>query len=153
MEIWKAINGYQGLYEISNYGRVKALAKVIQRETKQGLNHYYKEQKILTGTIDGKGYYHVRLTKNKVKTLFKIHNLVVTHFMRQLEENEVIHHIDFNKQNNNISNLTILDKFYHIKMHNLSKKKGVFYMPERKAKRPFICIETRTIVFISSSSS
>lgn len=35
MEIWKAINGYQGLYEISNYGRVKALAKVIQRETKR----------------------------------------------------------------------------------------------------------------------
>lgn len=66
MEIWKDIEGYEGLYQISNYGRVKRLArayKVYNKLTNKE-NIKYLEEKIIKGTIN-KGYNRICLTKNK----------------------------------------------------------------------------------------
>ena len=71
---------------------------------------YIHKEKILTGTIDGQGYIHVRLIcpwNGKIK-LYKVHRLVAMHFYEDWNDSLVIHHIDHNKQNNHLDNLLAL---------------------------------------------
>lgn len=109
MEIWKDIKKYEGLYQISNLGRVKRL----KREY-----HYYNhltkrdnirivDEKILKGTIN-KGYNRICLTKDGIEKNYFVHRLVIENFVREVKDNENIDHIDCNKLNNNINNLEIV---------------------------------------------
>ena len=88
-EIWKDIEGYEGLYKISNYGEVWS-------ERKQGL---LKKGKCATG------YYSVSLYKNKKQKQYTIHRLVAINFIKNPFEKPCINHIDENKKNNHYSNL------------------------------------------------
>jgi len=82
-ESWKNVKGFEGLYKISNKGRVKALTKVLKHVSKNGLvTLRVVKEKILKPNLDGRGYYHVRLSKNGKVTLFKIHDLVAIHWLR-----------------------------------------------------------------------
>ena len=88
MENWKAVNGYEGLYEVSDKGRVKGL----------------KRNRILKNIVDSLGYVRVSLCKeNKIKA-HKIHRLVAEHFLKP-SEYKVVNHIDGNKENNSVENL------------------------------------------------
>lgn len=60
-EIWKDIKGYEGLYQISNLGKVKSLARTTVRRG----NKYFLKEKILKPQLGGIGYYQVSLWKNK----------------------------------------------------------------------------------------
>ena len=97
-EIWKDIKGYEGLYQISNYGNLKSLPKLIF------INRYTKI-KILSDRIDGNGYKHVLLYKNKKSKSFKIHKLVTDHFIENKNNKKEINHKDGNKLNNYFQNL------------------------------------------------
>ena len=93
-EIWKPIKGYEGLYEISNLGRVKSLN--------------YKgtgKEKILKNTENSKGYLMVCLTKNGKQKLFKIHRLVAEAFIPNPENKPCIDHINTIKNDNRVENL------------------------------------------------
>ena len=88
MENWKAVNGYEGLYEVSDKGRVKGL----------------KRNRILKNIVDSLGYVRVSLCKeNKIKA-HKIHRLVAEHFLKP-SEYKIVNHIDGNKENNSVENL------------------------------------------------
>jgi hypothetical protein len=97
-EVWKPIEGYEGIYEISSFGRVKSF---------KGKKNIFG--KILKPGLDGNGYPIVSLCKNKKKKTGKIHQLVATAFLNYKYDrvNSVINHIDGNKTNNNLSNLEI----------------------------------------------
>ena len=115
-EIWKDIKGYEGLYQISNLGRVKRLKReysVYNHLTKQN-NIRIVDEKILKGAIN-KGYNRICLTKDKKETNHFVHRLVIENFVRELEENETIDHIDCNKLNNSIDNLEIVSVQENIK--------------------------------------
>ena len=109
MEIWKDIKGYESLYQVSNLGRVKRLKK--QYTLYNGLtkrnNIRTLEEKILKGTIN-KGYRRVVFTKNYEEKSFFVHRLVVENFIRPLQDNETIDHIDCDKLNNRLENLDIV---------------------------------------------
>jgi hypothetical protein len=91
MEEWKDIEGYEGLYQVSNHGRVKSFK--------------YGKEKILKGSITTKGYLQVYLHKdNKIKR-FNGHRLIAIHFIPNPDNKPQVNHIDGNKLNNNISNL------------------------------------------------
>lgn len=99
VEIWKDIEGYEGLYQVSNYGQVKSLAKTIIRKnnTKQTFS-----ERILKPFKDTKGYMNVKLFKT-----CKIHRLVALAFIpndNPTDKNQ-INHLDENKENNHVSNL------------------------------------------------
>lgn len=128
---WLPIIGYEGLYEISNLGRIKALRKVVQRQFKDKTIYAMRQQKILPGARDSIGYRHVRLIKNgKDAKLFKIHYLVAVHFLGYKQMKNVdIHHIDQNKQNNCADNLIILTRKQHRILH------GKLLREKRNAKR------------------
>ena len=85
MEIWKEIKDYEGLYWISNLGRVKSKRKTLQ-------------------SIDGK-YLKVGLSKNGIQKTKHIHRLVAETFIPNPYNKLQVNHKDENKKNNNANNL------------------------------------------------
>ena len=93
-EIWKDISGYEGLYQVSNCGRVKSL----------NYNHT-KTGKVLCEKHHKSNYVTVVLCKNGVNKNKSIHTLVATAFIENPNNYPCVNHIDGNKRNNNVSNL------------------------------------------------
>lgn len=88
-EIWKDIEGYEGLYQVSNLGRVKSKLR---------------KGRILK-PINTKKYYSVILCKNSTTKEIYVHRLVAYAFIPNPQNKPFINHIDGNKQNNYVENL------------------------------------------------
>lgn len=105
-EIWKPITEYEGLYEVSNLGRVRSLDRIVRHspgKTKQA------KGQIIKPINHNLGYLVVGLAnENKIIRKY-IHRLVGLHFLTQYSEGQVINHIDTNKRNNVVSNLEWCD--------------------------------------------
>lgn len=102
-EIWKDIEGYEGYYKVSNLGRVKSLPRVIYR-VKDGRKMTIKG-KIMTPTINSRGYYGVRLSIDGIGRTAKVHGLVANAFLDNPQNLVEINHKDGDKSNNHINNL------------------------------------------------
>jgi len=108
-EVWKDIEEYGGDYQISNYGRIKSFK---QR----------KEGKILSQNKNSAGYLCVGLCKNRKGEPKLIHDLLFETFNNyKLKENECIHHIDFNKLNNDLNNFQLMTISEHMSLHHKNK--------------------------------
>jgi hypothetical protein len=108
-EIWKPVRGYEGLYEVSNIGRVKSLPKPIRR-TK---STYITKPKILALPVHESGYYRLNLRKDgKTKTRY-VQNLVLEAFVSKRPRLQDADHIDKNIKNNRLSNLRWLPVLYN----------------------------------------
>lgn len=101
-EKWKDIKDFEGLYQVSNYGRVKSLSRKIK--TIKGYTITIKGR-ILKPTIDNTDYYAVSLWKQNIKVRPHIHRLVAEAFIPNLENKPQVNHIDGDKLNNNVRNL------------------------------------------------
>ena len=90
-EVWKWIEGFEELYQVSNMGRVKSFCEKIER--------------ILSPCPTKKGYYMVHLHKDGKKKNFGIHVLVARAFIPNPENKTTVNHIDGDKTNNRTDNL------------------------------------------------
>lgn len=135
-EIWKDIYfidkgivyDYRGLYQISNWGRVKSLARLKPNCNQTGFTGSYKlvEEKILKPNVFSNEYCNIRLQKNGTKKNFRIHRLVAIHFIPNSENKPEVNHKDGNKHNNIVSNLewcTAKENVRHSIQTNLTKRK------------------------------
>lgn len=105
MEIWKDIEGYEGLYLVSNKGRIKRLPQHMIRSNGAELKF---EERIMTKKDNGKGYHYVTLHKfssKKDKKNILVHRLVAIAFLQNPHNYKFINHIDGNKHNNEVNNL------------------------------------------------
>ena len=93
-EIWKDIKGYEGLYQISNFGNVMSLN--YNRE---------KRSQVLKTLTDSGGYKYVSLSKRATKTPKLIHRLVAESFIVNPDNRPEVNHIDGDKSNNRVDNL------------------------------------------------
>lgn len=100
-EIWKDVIGYEGLYQISNLGKVKSLDRYIFKDRWSGF-HYYG--KILKPQITC-GYPTVKLSKNKKYKSCSIHRLIAIHFIPNPENKPQVNHINSIRNDNRIENL------------------------------------------------
>lgn len=101
-EIWKSVKGYEGLYEISNHGRLKKLAKSWKCGWNTTIN---REESITLGNKNSYGYLDFDFCKNGSSKKTKIHRVVAQHFLPNPDDHRVINHIDGDKTNNHVSNL------------------------------------------------
>ena len=101
-EVWKDIEGYEGLYQVSTCGNIKSLAK--PRKNGNGRSYTQKE-KLLKQTFTSTGYKKVELYKDGKRKGFKVHRLVAIAFIPNPDNKPEVNHIDGNKINNNIDNL------------------------------------------------
>lgn len=106
IEIWKEIKGFEKLYEVSTFGRIKRLPKKVHNNGLKNKNKYFisKEKIIKTSNIS-KGYKGVTLTKDKKRYPKKVHRLVAEAFIPNPENKSQVNHKDGNKANNKIDNL------------------------------------------------
>jgi hypothetical protein len=123
-EIWKSIKGYEGLYEVSNIGKIKSLEKLVSN----GKKYILKKERILIKIMSSSGYYYVNLYKNKKSKVTYIHRIVVENFIPNVENKSQVNHIDGNKKNNCISNLEWCTRIENAQ-HAL--KNGLFPVGER----------------------
>ena len=116
-EIWKDIEGYEGLYQVSNLGRVKSLARTVTY--RNGKVHHYAET-TLSQCKQKKGYLKVYLTKGETHRNVFVHRLVANAFVPNHNNLDQINHIDENPQNNCADNLEWCDCQYNVD-YSLSK--------------------------------
>lgn len=101
-EIWKPVKDYEGIYEVSNLGRVKSLKK--WRRT--GINSgYFQKDKILKQDCNYNGYAKIDFHKNKVRKGFLVHRLVAEAFIPNPENKPQINHKNKIKLDNKVENL------------------------------------------------
>ena len=109
-EIWKPITGYEGIYEVSNCGRIKRVKA--GKRTRVGY--------ILKGAPNPDGYLIVTLYKNKTPKRFKVHKLVMALFNPPMPSpKHEINHINTNRADNHAENLEWLTHAENIK-HSVS---------------------------------
>lgn len=123
-ETWKPITGYEGLYEVSDYGRIRSL----KRNTTNGV--------ILKLCKDAHGYLKCSLTKDGLQRTVRVHRIVGLTFVENPHDLPILNHKDEDKTNNTVSNLEWCDSKYNLNYGSCNEKMAL-------AKgRPFICLET-----------
>lgn len=102
IEIWKDVKGYEGMYQVSDSGRVKSLARTVERS--DGTVRPVCE-KILTCSISTDGYVQCKLCSDGQYKTVKVHRLVAEAFLPKAEDGFEVNHIDCDRRNNHVSNL------------------------------------------------
>lgn len=110
-EIWKPIKNYEGLYEVSNLGRIKSLGKKLYNINKNAYNFYQYECIISPST--NKGYLQVNLSKNGISKCFKVHRLVAIAFIPNPKKYPQINHKNEIRNDNRVENLEWCDCKYN----------------------------------------
>lgn len=110
-ERWEDISGYEGLYRISNQGRVWRVDRgaLVALQTEKLRTH------------NRGGYIFVSLWRDGRRKNFKVHRLVVTSFAGRIPSGYEVNHIDGNKANNIISNLEVITRSQNIQ-HAIASK-------------------------------
>ena len=124
-EIWKDITGFEGLYQVSNLGRVKSLPRK---------NH--PNETIRKIATDKKGYSRVNLIKDGKNHTKKVHRLVAEAFIPNPENKPSVDHINCNKSDNRVSNLRWYTYSEQVNDNPITKEKI------NKLKKPVRCKTT-----------
>lgn len=122
-EIWKDILNYEGFYQVSNYGRVKSLNRVVEGRWGKAVI----SEKILKSRKSKKGYLYVALYLNGKCKNIKIHRLVAMTFIPNTLNLPQVNHKDENKENNKVDNLEWCDNKYNCNYgsHTINYMKAV----------------------------
>lgn len=119
-EEWKDIKDYEGLYQVSNYGRIKSFK--------------YKKTRILKASaISTERYFVLTLSKNNIKRYTTVHRLVAQMFIPNPNNYSIINHKDCNKHNNHANNLEWCTISYNM-LHAI--KNGKINIEYLKSKIP-----------------
>ena len=131
VEIYKDIEGYEQLYQISNLGNVKSFQT--------------GKEKILKPNKTKKGYLRIELWKQGKYKKYLVHRLVAQHFIDNPNNYEQINHRDEDKTNNCVSNLEYCDCKYNINYGTRNQRAAVICTNNPKRSKQVLCLETGII--------
>jgi hypothetical protein len=119
-EIWKDVPGYEGLYQVSNYGNILTLS-----------DRWGKKRLLKPNKNNGNNYYAIDLHLNKKRKRFEIHKLVAMAFLDHKPNGHemVVNHIDNDKSNNYLNNLELVSTRYNTSCHK--KDVGVYWNKQK----------------------
>ena len=120
MEEWRMVVGYEGLYEVSNFGNVRSKRKILKQ-------------------TNYNGYQCVCLSKESNRKIHKVHRLVAIAFIPNEENKREVNHIDEDKTNNHVSNLEWVTPKENINHGTCIKRRS------KKHEKPVRCVETGEI--------
>lgn len=125
-EVWKDIRGYEGLYQVSNKGRIKALSKttVIHSDNSFNGSKRYREEKIHRCQLQKDGYVRTHLYKDNKRQNVKVHRIVAEAFIPNPDNYPMVNHKDEVKSNNCVENLEWCSNSYNVQYsaHKRHKK-------------------------------
>ena len=107
IEEWRPIEGYEGLYEVSNTGQVRSLDRY------DSMNRFLRGR-ILRLFTDGLGYLRAQLYSNSKRKSFLVHRLVAQAFIPNPDNLPQVNHRDENPSNDNVDNLEWCDGKYNV---------------------------------------
>lgn len=131
MEEWKDIDGYEGLYQISNLGRVKSLK--------------FGKEKILKPRKNKTGYLYIGLHKEGKFKLFLIHRLVAQVFIKNLDNLPQVNHKDEDKLNNISTNLEWCNREYNCNFGSRNKRSALKRINHPTMSKKVLCVETGVV--------
>lgn len=129
-EVWKDIKGYEGLYQVSNRGRVKSLER---RVVGKNGNMYYYHEKIKKACLMNHGYMVVDLHKNGKNKHAYIHRLIAEYFIPNPENKPQINHKNGIRHDNRIENLEWVTCYENNK-HMKEVLKTAYILPPKYGK-------------------
>ena len=103
-EIWRDVVGYEGLYKVSNFGRIKSLPR----------NGTVKYERLLRQKVTNKGYCTVALSKHGKIKYKMVHRLVAEAFLDNPKDLPQVNHKNENKLKNYVDNLEWCDAHYNM---------------------------------------
>lgn len=121
IEQWKPIVGYEGLYEVSNIGRVRSMT-IVQR-MKNGVERS-KNGKMLSQTEASDGYFVVDLSKDGRRRTLKVHRLVAETFCQNPLNLPVVNHKNENKHDNRSTNLEWCSIRYNLTVGTVQRRRA-----------------------------
>ena len=134
-EIWKDIEEYEGLYQVSNLGRVKSLRRNII--LRQGITNGYKK---------------VKLTVNSIHKDYYIHRLVANAFIQNPDNLPQVNHKDEDKANNCANNLEWCTREYNINYGTINIRKSQKQLNDKNKSKP-VCQYSKDGCFIKEWKS
>ena len=147
-EIWKDIPGYEELYEVSTFGRVRSKDRLIELDwtnnTHVSMNYfsYIKRGRMMRLQYDKHGYIAVNLTKDKKVKRYKVHRLVMlAHSPEHDDCDTFINHKDEDKTNNHINNLEWCNAKYNINYGTCIQRSRSKQVYTNSKRRPVISID------------
>lgn len=102
MEVWKDIEGYEGIYQVSNLGRVKGVERLILSEKRE---NFLVSERLFSLVTSGNGYSTLVLSKNNTVKRFYVHRLVAQAFIPNPKNKRVVNHKNGVKTDNQVGNL------------------------------------------------
>ena len=130
-EIWKDIEGYEGLYQVSNLGKVRSL----------NYNRTGKTR-LLRPNPNENRYLKVSLCKNGKAKTYKVHRLVAQAFIPNPDGFPEINHIDEDQQNNRVDNLEWCDHIYNSNHGTRNKRISSTKLNDQQKSKRVRCVET-----------
>lgn len=151
-EIWKDVPGYEGLYQVSNFGRVKRMPYKRNRINPKSMrmaNHHYKER-VMKGSISANGYYRVSLSFKDKVTYKHIHRLVAEAFIPNPNNYPCINHKDEVRTNNNVDNLEWCSYYYNNTYKDIRERMAKTYSKNHSRAVEMLSLSGRKIREFSS---
>lgn len=145
-EVWKDVVGYEGLYQVSNLGRVRSVDRVTfsTGTMREDANYHFKGKLLKQGNRNASisPYKQVVLYKDRKHKTYGVHRLVAEAFIPNPNNLPQVNHKDENPSNNNVNNLEWCTAKYNVNYGTATKRRANKTRNNAYNQKAVICIDT-----------